>query len=319
MPDKDLKTLPVPDLPPAQFVGRGYFSIAYYIFEPEPNSAFIPEPDEEEAFCPELEPDYFLEFGYPKADKKPRFPEHQTIVLCHGLAAGALQFVHSARFFTRQGFRVIVPDLRAHGKSSFPQSHTFLENDFTIEAMATDLLAILDKEQVKQTHWVGNSLGGILGLWIMGVQPERINRFVSFGTSYSLDMPAFSVDLMRFATKLIRREHLAQLGARLTCYNNANAQAIIYTLLKNMDINSILRIARHLHRYDLIANAVNFERPILMIQGARDISINSALKNTLVKMATRPNFTLIRMEKTGHCANLDQPEKIHQLMLDFLK
>ncbi len=65
-----------------------------------------------------------------------------TIVLCHGLASSGRQFSDDALFFVEHGFRVILPDLRGHGRSSVPPK---LEvEEFSIPNMAADLIAILD-------------------------------------------------------------------------------------------------------------------------------------------------------------------------------
>ncbi|GEM_PF-791186 len=275
----DIASAPIPELPPARYVAEGYYTSAYFTLGPEK--------------------------GHP-------------LVLCHGLAANGLQFVTDAHFFAEQGFKVIVPDLRGHGRSRTPDIDMRKDKDFSIARMADDLVGILDAERAEKTHWVGNSLGGILGLSIMGSHPDRLTRFVSFGTSYSMNLPPFTVGLMRFATKLIRRNHLAILGARLTCRDNIEAQAIIFNMLRDMDRDCILRIAGHIRQYDLIANAWNFQGPMLMLRGSRDTDVNRAMKDTLSRMREHSNFFVTEVEKAGHCLNLDRPEFIQGEILKFI-
>ncbi len=89
-------TLPVPKLPRARYVGRGYYTSAYYVVEPTtaPGPEIAASQESSEEFDPKEEPDYFLERGYPQPEPAPTEPEEQkTIVLCHGLAANGLQFV----------------------------------------------------------------------------------------------------------------------------------------------------------------------------------------------------------------------------------
>ncbi len=320
MPKPDYMSLPLPELPHARFVARGYYTSAYYVVEPDAPSGAgnVAEPDDVEQFDPELEPDYFLEHGYPEPEPAQKEPEEQkTIVLCHGLAANGLQFVADAHFFAAQGFRVIVPDLRGHGRSKTPDKKLRRDEDFTIEQMAADLVEVLDAERVEKAHWVGNSLGGILALSLMGSHPERLSGFVCFGTSFSMDLPLFSIKLMQFASRLVRREHLAQIGARTTSFA-PEAQAIIYAMLKQADRDCVVRVARQARKYDFIENALGFERPMLVLLGERDRAIHRALAPTLAAMNERSYFFTKEVANAGHCVNLDQPEIFREAILDFV-
>lgn len=267
----------LPQLPPARFVTVGNYEIAYFVVGPQ---------------------------------KGP------PLVLCHGLGASGLQFVDDAKFFAEKGYQVIVPDLRAHGRSISPDERQ--DDEFTIAQLAADLIAILDAEGVTQTDWVGNSLGGIVALDIMARYPGRLKKFASFGTAYSLKTPSFTVPLMRFFYRLLGRELLARIGAPSTC-KSSEARAIIYAMLRKMDMDATLRLVKHIGAYDLIENGYRFSNPILMIRGALDKAVNRALGPTLKRMQTRENFTRIDLDGVGHCANLDNPELVRETLLDFLK
>ncbi|MCF6327790.1 MAG: alpha/beta hydrolase [Devosiaceae bacterium] len=323
MPDKDFTKLPVPELPSPRYVGQGYFSIAYYVFEPASDSIAVIEPAPVEEFAPEEEPDYFEEHGYPEPELKPesgseKAPVYEkTIVLCHGLAAGALQFAEDARFFAKQGFRVIVPDLRGHGLSKISNVKNFSSEDFTIKVMATDLIAILDKEQIKSTHWVGNSLGGLLAVSILGSNPGRIADLVVFGTSFTMDAPSLLLPLLKIIGKLAGRDRHDRQMARFTS-PSPYARAIIYRMAKTSNRDCVYMIAQNLANYDLVDNAVNSDSAILMLRGQNDATINQALKITLLEMKNKPNFFLRDIANAGHCANLDQPEIVREAILDFV-
>jgi len=271
-------TLPVPELPRAHHVTRGYYTSAYFTVGPN--------------------------------DGRP-------LVLCHGLAANGLQFVDDAHAYAQMGFRVIVPDLRGHGRSKMPDKKFRRNEDFTIKAMADDLVAILDVEQVDQVNWVGNSLGGVLALSLMGTNPLRLSRFICFGTSFSMNMAPFSLKLMRFVSRLVRREHLNQIGARLAA-PDPEAHAIIYAMLKDADRDCIVRIARNLQKYDLIENALSFDRAMLMIRGGRDTGVNRMLAPTLGAMNGHSYFFVRDLEDVGHLANLDQPQTVRKAIVDFI-
>ena len=240
---------------------------------------------------------------------------NEPLLLCHGLAASGLQFVADAHFFASRGYYVIVPDLRGLGRSKTPDDRK--ESDFSFSFLASDLLAILDKEGIAQVNWVGNSLGGILALYIMGFSKERIKSLVTFGTAFSLDVPEVFIPILEFGSKNLGNKISAQLGARSTS-SNKQAQDIIYEMLLEVDMFVVIAIAKYVRNYDLIKNALSFNRPILLIRGLSDVAINITLKPTINAMKHQPNFTLIDIKNAGHCANLDQPELVRQAILEFL-
>lgn len=236
------------------------------------------------------------------------------LVLCHGLAAGALQFADDMAYFADRGHRVIAPDLRGHGQSGVPA-----EDDgtaYAIAQLADDLLRILDAEGVTRTDWVGNSLGGIIALDIMGRAPERLNRVVVFGTAFALDLPGLVVHGLALGYAAIGRPLLSRITANMTC-PGTRARKIVYQTLMAARPEAVKDIATHVRCYDLTTNAQGFENPFLMIRADKDKAVNLALPKSIAAMTGRENFQLAHIEDAGHCANLDQPQAFRQIVMDF--
>ncbi len=319
MPKDNYLSLPPPTMPRASFVGRGYYTSAYYVFEPtldiQPNDILIKEGVEE--FDPELEPDYFLEHGYPAPESKSKQAGQTTIILCHALAASGLQFVRDAQFFAQNGFRVIVPDLRGHGSSIIPKKKFRSYKDFSIEQMSGDLIAILDKEQIDQTHWLGSSLGAVLALSIMRSHPERLKEVVVFGTSFALKLPHFSVPILRVASKIMSADRHYRSLARLSS-DKLEAQALIYHMLKQTNRDVVFSIMRNLRSFDLIDNALTFDGSILMLRGDKDILTDRALQSTIEQIQDHPLFFQKTIKHAGYYTNLDNPNAVREAVLDFI-
>lgn len=239
----------------------------------------------------------------------------RPLLLCHGLAASGLQFVADAKFFGDLGFKVIVPDLRGHGNSTGPKRRA--DEDFSITRMAADLIAVLDAEEVTETDWVGNSLGGILGLSLMDTDSQRLKSFICFGTAFALKVPETWVSAIRLVYDAIGGDLMAQAGAPMTTWQ-PEAQAVILEMLRTMDIDAVVRVARAVHDYDMIANALTYGGQMLMLKGENDRPVNFALRSTLSAMNDKANFRLLDVKGAGHVANLDQPEKVRTAILDFL-
>ncbi|MFT6657012.1 alpha/beta fold hydrolase [Maritalea sp.] len=237
-----------------------------------------------------------------------------VIVLCHGLASSGRQFAEDAQFFVEQGFRVILPDLRGHGRSSVPDAIKGAE--FSIPNMACDLIAILDDAGIDAVHHVGNSLGGILGLHLLPAHPDRFLTFTTFGTSYALATPSFSADALPRIYDFIGPEWVDKIIARSTS-KRRSAQEVVHELLDDYDINVVSYVAKSVGNYDFIENARQFEKPIMMLRGGQDILVNAALMTTMSVMKNQTNFTYFDIPKGGHCANLDAQEEVRIALLGF--
>lgn len=92
------------------------------------------------------------------------------ILLIHGLFGSAMNWHGIAGRLHRllgPGQRLIVPDLRNHGQSPH-------DPVFSYEAMATDLVGLLDHLKIDHASLVGHSLGGKVAMWLALEHPERI-------------------------------------------------------------------------------------------------------------------------------------------------
>ena len=75
--------------------------------------------------------------------------------------------------------QAIVADLRGHGQSPVPPG------PYTLEAMADDCAALLDRFGHAKADFVGLSLGGMVGQAFALRHPDRVNRLVLSNTSSS--------------------------------------------------------------------------------------------------------------------------------------
>lgn len=236
------------------------------------------------------------------------------VLLCHGLAAAGEQLAADAEYFAGLGYRVLVPDLRGHGRSGKPDPMSAA--GFSIARMARDLVDLLEHAGVGPVHWVGNSLGGILALQLLPEHEERFRTLATFGTAYRLTLPPWGARLIPWSHRLLGTGLVAGLTA-LTTTRNAAARPLIAKLVGQFDPEVGRFVAENLTDYDLIASGVGASLPILLLRGGRDGAVNAALGPTLAAMRGRPNFTLVEVPEGGHCANLDATDTWRAALLGF--
>lgn len=237
------------------------------------------------------------------AEYLPRGSKKADILLVHGLASSGVQFHREALRFAGQGFRVLVPDLRGHGQSGVPQG-PITRADFSIAAMAGDLIDILDHARASYVHWAGNSLGGILALWLLGTpHAERLHSLALFGTCFSMSLPAQAGLALR-AAFLPGKAVTARLTALATTASAVGRQAI-ETAIGQFNVGAGAAIAANVRQYDFHANVSTFQRPLLVLWGGLDRAVNLRLRGDMAKLADHQSVRRVDLPSAGHCANFD--------------
>lgn len=242
-------------------------------------------------------------------------PDKGTVLLVHGLGAGALQFARDAEAFAASGYRVLVPDLRGHGASRSADVPRKPEH-FAIPVMASDLVGVLADAGASPVHWVGNSLGGILGLHLLAARPDLFASFAMFGTAPRLKLPVFAAT----GIPLLYRLMGPRLLAGTTAWGTTRApegRRVVAQLLADFDPRVGEAIARNVRRYDLLPAALAHEGKMLILRGGRDGGVNRALDPCLPALQDKTGLTLIRLPEAGHCGNLDGPERFRAALLAF--
>lgn len=75
------------------------------------------------------------------------------------------------------GFRVLRYDTRGHGRSSRPPG------PYTLEELASDVIAVLDGLGIDKVHFVGVSMGGMIGQTVALGYPERLRSLALVNTT----------------------------------------------------------------------------------------------------------------------------------------
>jgi lipase len=96
-------------------------------------------------------------------------PAAPPLVCLHGVTGHAERFRRLAEDRWAHRFRVVAPDLRGHGRSTW-------DPPWTIAAQLDSLLETLDALGIGRADWAGHSWGGRLVLELAAARPERVRR-----------------------------------------------------------------------------------------------------------------------------------------------
>ena len=130
----------------------------------------------------------------------------QPILFLHFSGANLRMWSAAAPYF-QDRYRLLLVDLRGHGRSSRPDSGYHLDH------LADDLAALLDALDLPHAHVIGSSLGAEAGLALAANYPEKVSSLVLDGALSSEYGPYSTWDGSEAEFESFVREQLAGLQA----------------------------------------------------------------------------------------------------------
>jgi 3-oxoadipate enol-lactonase len=103
-------------------------------------------------------------------------PDKPALMLSNSIATSMEMWDGQVDALTKH-FRVVRYDTRGHGKSDVPHG------PYSLDRLGRDALELLDELKLQRIHFLGLSLGGVIGQWLGIHAPERIGRLVLSNTS----------------------------------------------------------------------------------------------------------------------------------------
>jgi pimeloyl-ACP methyl ester carboxylesterase len=233
--------------------------------------------------------------------------EGPALFLTHGYSSSSHMWAGQRELFGKH-FKVIIWDMRGHGRSDYPSD----PNAYSQAATVTDMAAILDAVGTKDAIVGGLSLGGYMSLAFRLAHPGRVRALLIVDTG-----PGFRNDEARegwntYALQTADRyekEGLGRLGesgaeARTAPHRDASGLA---HAARGMLTQKNARVINSLPEIDV---------PTLIVVGANDKPFLAASDYMAAKI---PGAKKIVIPDAGHAVNIDQPEAFNNAVLAFLR
>jgi 3-oxoadipate enol-lactonase len=210
-------------------------------------------------------------------------------------------------------FRVIRYDSRGHGQSIVTQG------PYSIAQLGQDALAILDALGVERAHFIGLSLGGMVGQWLLTHAPHRLERVILANTA-ALMAPAHnwnarmrtvrakgmsaitSAIVSRWFTPAFQQKSPADVGliTNMLLTTPAEGYNACCSAIRDMDQRESVRAA---------------SRPTLVIIGDQDPATPPALGRELAGFIKGAQSKLLR---AAHLSNIEADKAFTAAAVAFL-
>jgi pimeloyl-ACP methyl ester carboxylesterase len=207
---------------------------------------------------------------------------------------------------------VIIPDLRGHGASP-------LGDDInTMEDMAADVAAILDRLGIQQTALAGHSMGGYVSLAFARLYPQRVLGLSLVASHPLADNPDKAQTRLASAQR-IESEGLAFLAEEMPQKLSANPQLfprIAQIISENSPQGAAADQRGMAARLDESQTLSNLNAPGLVICGSADPFVNLDIAREASQMMSQGELAVI--EGAAHMPMLEFPAATSQALLGML-
>ncbi len=242
---------------------------------------------------------------------------NETIVFAHGLLMDNIMWDLVAPAFINN-YRVICFDFRGQGNSQDPG------RDFAIDRLVEDTAALIQALTKQPVHYVGLSMGGMVGMPLAARYPELLRSLVLLDTSAQAEPVKNTIKyaLMTAVVKLFGVEPLVPSMLPLmfgkTFLNNpANRELMNHWKQKLLALKKPITgpVSGVTKRRDVTPELANITCPSLIIVGDEDQTTPiSCAKN----IAAHINGSeLIIIPQCGHSSALEKPEQVIDVIKIF--
>ena len=270
-------------------------------------------------------------------DVKPQNPNGQTLVLLHGKNFGSDYWAGTIKAMSTYGYRVIAPDQIGFGKSSKPEMR------YSFGMLAENTARLLDHLKIGRVTVIGNSMGGMLAVHFARKYPERLMALVLENPlgleDYVASIPPQQTpDLVRlemaqtpasyrnfvkgyFPVWKSEYERFVEQFARLQLSGDYPRFALISALTYQM-----------IYEGPIVNELPQLKVPTLLVIGQNDRTVFG--RRFAPPEVVRPmgNFPLLgrnaqqripgavlkEFNGVGHAPHLEQPDRFHAVVMDFV-
>lgn len=214
-------------------------------------------------------------------------------------------------------FTVLRYDTRGHGGT------TAAQGAYSFDQLTADVIGLLDALQVEHTHFVGLSMGGMIGQHFALAAPQRLDRLVIANSTSRI--PPEAVPLWDERIAIVRARGCAgvvegTLGRWFTSGFRAARPAEaarIAKLIADTPAAGYIGCASAIRALDITARIGAIRAPTLVIAGADDPGTPPAMSEVIA--ATIPGARLEIIPSASHLSCIEQPETFNRLVAAFLK
>ncbi|KJK23400.1 3-oxoadipate enol-lactonase [Burkholderiaceae bacterium 16] len=237
------------------------------------------------------------------------------VILAHALGANHTLWDATARHLAPR-YRVLRYDLRGHGQSDAPIGA------YSMIRMADDMAALMDALAVPEAHFVGVSVGGMIGQTMALRYPERLLSLTLVDTVNRTPLDAHPMwhdrighveahGMAGVADSTLERWLSAP-------YRSAHPEEVqrVREMILSTPVHGYVGSGQAIMAFDLAGAIARIHCPTLVVVGEEDQGAPPEMAREIA--ATIPGARLEVLPRAAHLAHLEQAERFHAVLDAFL-
>ncbi len=214
-------------------------------------------------------------------------------------------------------YRVLRYDTRGHGGTDAPPG------PYTLEMLARDAFELLETLGVGRTHFVGLSMGGMIGQLLALTHPEKLRSLVLCDTSSRIPLEARPMwdERIHTAERQGMEPHVEPTIERWFTppfrQRRPDVADRVRAMIRATDPKGYVGCCHAIKMLDLTDRLQEIRVPTLVIVGEDDPGTPVAASRTIHERI--PGSQLVVIPDASHLSNLEQPEAFTQALMSFLE
>ncbi|HET9975116.1 MAG TPA: alpha/beta fold hydrolase [Streptosporangiaceae bacterium] len=248
----------------------------------------------------------------------------RPVVLLHGFPDSGRLWRHQVTALAEAGFRVIVPDLRGYGLSDKPSE----VEAYSLPLLAGDVMAVLADAGAERAHVVGHDWGAALAWAIASLAPGRVDHLAVLSVGHpstfrrTLEQRQKSWYMLLFQFPGVAERWLTENNwANMIGAGHPDADQVI----ADIETNGSLVPGLNWYRANVapetwVGPPVQLppvQAPTMGIWSTGDFALTEVQMTDSAGNVAGP-WRYERLDGPGHWLQLDAPDKVSALLLDFL-
>ena len=244
-----------------------------------------------------------------------------VVLLLHAFPCDGSMWEQQVFRLSKEGFRVIVPDLPGFGESPL------LTADPGLDLVAEALIGLMDDLDVERFHLGGLSLGGYISMALLRMVPDRLDSLMLIDTKGTTDPEAALQNRLAVAERVVAERStdflvpamLPGLLGETSRSSRPDVVAQTERWIRTAAPETVAWYQRAMAaRPDSLADLAKFMRPAAVIYGDEDTVLSPYQEQTAMADAL-PNGALRQVISAGHLSAVEQPASVSENMVEFLR
>jgi len=248
----------------------------------------------------------------------------RPVVLLHGFPDSGRLWRHQVTALAEAGFQVIVPDLRGYGLSDKPSE----VEAYSLPLLAGDVMAVLADAGAQRAHVVGHDWGAALAWAIASLAPGSVDHLAVLSVGHpstfrrTAEQREKSWYMLLFQFPGVAERWLTENNwANMIGAGHPDADQVV----ADIEANGSLVPGLNWYRANVgpetwVGPPVQLppvQAPTMGIWSTGDFALTEVQMTDSAENVAGP-WRYERLDGPGHWMQLDAPDKVNALLLDFL-